>query len=60
MNPGQEVSAEKRISSNPGDLRLTHTHLIEPLSLDEAYLDMTENLHGIPYATHLDRRSAPS
>jgi DNA polymerase IV len=27
-----------------------HTEVIEPLSLDEAYLDVTENLHDIPLA----------
>ncbi len=27
-----------------------HTEIIEPLSLDEAYLDVTENLQGIPLA----------
>jgi len=28
---------------------------VEPLSLDEAYLDVTENLKGIPYATQVAR-----
>ncbi|MEQ1890584.1 MAG: DNA polymerase IV [Alphaproteobacteria bacterium] len=30
-----------------------HTALIEPLSLDEAYLDVTENLQGIASATEI-------
>jgi len=30
-----------------------HTPLIEPLSLDEAYLDVTENLQNIPIATEI-------
>jgi len=30
-----------------------HTDLIEPLSLDEAYLDVTENKHCIPIATEI-------
>ena len=30
-----------------------HTQLIEPLSLDEAYLDVTENLHGIASAMEI-------
>ena len=32
-----------------------HTALIEPLSLDEAYLDVTANTHNIPVATTLAR-----
>lgn len=32
-----------------------HTALIEPLSLDEAYLDVTENIRNIPVATTLAR-----
>lgn len=30
-----------------------HTAMIEPLSLDEAYLDVTENLTGLPTATRI-------
>jgi DNA polymerase-4 len=30
-----------------------HTDLIEPLSLDEAYLDVTENKRGLPTATRV-------
>lgn len=33
-----------------------HTPLIEPLSLDEAYLDVTENLQNIPSATEIAER----
>jgi DNA polymerase IV len=32
-----------------------HTDLIEPLSLDEAYLDVTENKLGLPTATRVAR-----
>jgi DNA polymerase IV len=32
-----------------------HTDLIEPLSLDEAYLDVTENKSGLPTATRVAR-----
>jgi DNA polymerase IV len=33
-----------------------HTSIIEPLSLDEAYLDVTENLQGIASATEVAKR----
>jgi len=32
-----------------------HTDLVEPLSLDEAYLDVTENKIGLPTATRVTR-----
>src|SRR5713226_6428981 len=32
-----------------------HTDLVEPLSLDEAYLDVTENKTGLPTATQVAR-----
>jgi len=34
---------------------MRHTDLIEPLSLDEAYLDVTENKTGLPTATQVER-----
>jgi DNA polymerase IV len=38
----------KAISRQIRDIFAEHTEIIEPLSLDEAYLDVTENLQGIP------------
>ena len=35
------------------DIFQRHTDLIEPLSLDEAYLDVTENKTGLPTATRV-------
>ncbi len=34
---------------------MRHTEIIEPLSLDEAYLDVTENKTGLPSATLVAR-----
>lgn len=40
----------KSISRQIREIFAEHTPIIEPLSLDEAYLDVTENLQGIPLA----------
>jgi DNA polymerase-4 len=40
----------KAISQQIREIFAEHTPVIEPLSLDEAYLDVTENHHGIPLA----------
>src|ERR1700719_3855683 len=45
--------AYKAVSLQIRDIFAEHTHLIEPLSLDEAYLDVTENLKGIATATEI-------
>jgi DNA polymerase-4 len=41
----------KAVSRQIREIFLRHTSLVEPLSLDEAYLDLTEELTGIPTAT---------
>jgi DNA polymerase IV len=43
----------KAVSRQIHKIFAEHTPLIEPLSLDEAYLDVTENLQGIASATHI-------
>jgi DNA polymerase-4 len=42
--------AYKAVSQQIREIFAEHTPIIEPLSLDEAYLDVTENLQGIPLA----------
>ena len=41
----------RAVSRQTRDIFLRYTDLIEPLSLDEAYLDVTENKPGLPTAT---------
>jgi len=43
----------KAVSQQIRTVFAAHTPVIEPLSLDEAYLDVTENLQGIPTATQI-------
>ena len=43
----------KSVSRQIHEIFAQHTKIIEPLSLDEAYLDVTENIQGIASATHI-------
>ncbi len=45
----------RAVSRQTRDIFKRHTDLIEPLSLDEAYLDVTENKTGLPTATRVAR-----
>jgi DNA polymerase IV len=45
----------RAVSRNVREIFQRHTDLIEPLSLDEAYLDVTENKTGLPTATLVAR-----
>jgi DNA polymerase IV len=46
----------KAVSRQIREIFAEHTPIIEPLSLDEAYLDVTENLQGIPLARDIALR----
>lgn len=45
----------RAVSHSVREIFKRHTDLIEPLSLDEAYLDVTENKSGLPTATFVAR-----
>ena len=45
----------RAVSKSVREIFKRHTELIEPLSLDEAYLDVTENKTGMPTATLVAR-----
>jgi DNA polymerase IV len=45
----------KAVSRVVREIFQRHTDLVEPLSLDEAYLDVTENKTGLPTATKVAR-----
>lgn len=45
----------RAVSQAVRGILLQHTDLVEPLSLDEAYLDVTENKTGLPTATRVAR-----
>jgi DNA polymerase IV len=46
----------RAVSKSVREIFQRHTDLIEPLSLDEAYLDVTENKTGLPTATLVARK----
>src|SRR3989442_14345002 len=45
----------RAVSRQVREIFKRHTDLIEPLSLDEAYLDVSENKTGLPTATQVAR-----
>src|SRR5215472_11196021 len=45
----------RNVSRSVREIFQRHTDLVEPLSLDEAYLDVTENKSNLPSATEVAR-----
>ena len=54
VKPRFEVYRE--VSQQIREIFRSYTPLVEPLSLDEAYLDVTENLMGLPSATEVAKQ----
>jgi DNA polymerase-4 len=50
-----DFERHRAVSHSVREIFKRHTDLIEPLSLDEAYLDVTENKTGLPTATLVAR-----
>ena len=50
-----DFSRYRAVSHQVREIFKRHTDLIEPLSLDEAYLDVSENKTGLPTATQVAR-----
>src|ERR1700742_3369339 len=48
-----DFSRYRAVSQSTREIFRRHTDLVEPLSLDEAYLDVTENKTGLPTATQV-------
>src|SRR5260370_18951243 len=50
-----DFTRHRAVSHQVREIFKRHTDLIEPLSLDEAYLDVSENKTGLPTATQVAR-----
>ena len=50
-----DFTRSRAVSGNVREIFTRHTDLVEPLSLDEAYLDVTTNKTGLPTATLVTR-----
>src|SRR5438552_10272090 len=50
-----DFSRYRAVSRQVREIFKRHTDLVEPLSLDEAYLDVSENKTGLPTATRVAR-----